>query len=199
MTVCTNRMQQAIDWRDFRQLHRQQLPDSVRPWLLDRGSLTERLIKASNGNFRVELIEQSWRVPTADEAALLEMKPRQKALIREVLLFCNDEPWVYARSIIPFSSLQGSLRFLRKLKNSALGALLFKDPYLMRSHFEIANIRLPNYLIPVEGADSVFGRRSLFFLHEQPLSVAEIFLPACKLGAHHKQTNQLSPHAEIAL
>ncbi len=199
MTASTNPMQNAIDWRDFRQLHRQQLPDAVRPWLLDRGSLTERLLKASHGHFRVELIEQSWRVPTVDEAALLEMKPRQKALIREVLLICNDEPWVYARSIIPFNSLQGSLRFLRKLKNSALGALLFKDPNLMRSHFEVTNIQLPNSLIPVDGTSSVFGRRSLFHLHKQPLSVAEIFLPACQLSANHKQTNQLSPHGEIGL
>lgn len=192
-------MQNTIDWRDFRQLHRQQLPDAVRPWLLDRGSLTERLIKASNSNFRVELISQRWGVPTADEAALLALKPRQQALIREVLLVCNDEPWVYARSILPFNSLQGSLRFLRKLKNSALGALLFKDPYLMRSHFEVANIKLPNPLIPIDASTSVFGRRSLFILHDQPLSVAEIFLPACQLGIHHKQTNQLSPHGEIGL
>lgn len=175
-------MQTIIAWRDFRQLQHQQLPHAVRSWLLDPNSLTERLIKASAGNFRVQLLEQSWRVPTLDETILLAIKPRQKALIREVLLVCNDEPWVYARSVIPYSSLQGSLRFLRKLKNSSLGSMLFKDPHLQRSHFEIAHIKLPHHLIPVTTSATVFGRRSLFYLHKKPLSVAEIFLPACQLS-----------------
>ena len=192
-------MKQKICWRNMRQLTRQQLPDTVRPWLLDRGSLTARLIKASHGNFRVQLLEQSWRVPTDDEAALLNMKQRQKALVREVLLICNDEPWVYARSVIPFSSLQGPLRFLRKLQNSALGALLFKDPFLVRSHFEVADITLPNNLIPVENSANTFGRRSLFYLQNQPLLVAEIFLPACQLSQNPGTTNQLSLHGEIGL
>lgn len=172
----------SIPWRDFRQLSQQQLPATVRPWLLDRGSLTARLIKAGNGNFRVERISQGWQVPTPDEAALLQLKPRQAALVREVFLWCNDEPWVYARSVIPASSLSGSLGFLRKLHNSALGGLLFKDPFLQRGVFEVAAIQLPCVRIPVAGNARVYGRRSEFRLRQQPLLVAEIFLPACRLA-----------------
>jgi chorismate lyase len=170
-----------IHWQDFRRLNYQQLPYSVRPWLLDRRSLTARLIEASNGDFRVERISQGWQVPTLDEALLLKLKPRQKALVREVLLYCHNEPWVYARSVIPPASLAGSLRFLRKLKNSALGSLLFKDPHLQRSPFAVAAVQLSNLNIPVDSDARVFGRRSLFHLYQQPLLVAEIFLPACKL------------------
>lgn len=171
-----------IHWQDFRRLSHQQLPYPVRPWLLDRRSLTARLIEASGGHFRVERISQGWQVPTQDEALLLKLKPRQKALVREVILYCNNEPWVYARSVIPPASLAGSLRFLRKLKNSALGSLLFKDPHLARSPFEVAVIQLPQTQIPVNSVNKVFGRRSLFHLYQQPLLVAEIFLPACKLN-----------------
>lgn len=174
-------MLSAIHWQDFRQLNRQQLPSSVLPWLLDRSSLTGRLIQASNGHFRVERISQGWQVPTPDEAALLQLKPRQRALVREVFLWCNDEPWVYARSVIPVSSLAGPLGFLRKLKNSALGGLLFKDPFLQRGVFEVAAIQLPVKVIPFASDACVYGRRSLFRLHRQPLLVAEIFLPACQL------------------
>ncbi len=170
-----------IHWQDFRRLNQQQLPYSVRPWLLDRRSLTARLMAASGGDFRVERISQGWQVPTLDEALLLKLKPRQKALVREVLLYCHNEPWVYARSVIPAASLAGKLRFLRKLKNSALGGLLFKDPNLQRSPFEVAAIQLPDDNIPIDNESKVYGRRSLFHLYHQPLLVAEIFLPACKL------------------
>ena len=76
--------------------------------------------KIRRGDFEVQVINQSWHLPTLDEAKLLGLKTRQKALIREVLLLCHGTPWVYARSVIPHPSLEGELRFLRKLKNSAL-------------------------------------------------------------------------------
>lgn len=171
----------AIDWQDVHKLNQRQLPAPVRSWLLDKGSLTERLIAASSGNFRVERISQGWQVPTSDEAALLHLKPRQVALVREVYLYCYGEPWIYARSVMPKTSLDGQLGFLRKLKNSALGGLLFKDPFLQRSAFEVAVIELPCDTIPFVGNEKVFGRRSLFHLKRQPLLVAEIFLPPCQL------------------
>lgn len=174
-------MPEPIRWHDFRHLTRQQLPLAVRPWLLDRGSLTGRLVRASAGDFRVERIFQGWQVPTPDEARLLGLAPRQVALVREVFLRCHDEPWVYARSVMPVGSLAGSLGFLRKLKNTALGALLFSDPFLERGEFEVAAFSLPCATIPVAGSGQVYGRRSLFRLQRQPLLVEEFFLPACRL------------------
>lgn len=175
-------MSQTINWTSCNPLVKNRLPANVRGWLLDEGSLTSRLIAASGGDFRVEVVRQSWGVPTADEAKRLGMQPRETGLIREVLLLCHGEPWVFARSVIPHQSLTGSLRFLRRLKNQALGGLLFRDPSLRRSHFDIACIHLPHPAIPVDGKTDVYGRRSLFYLRGRPLLVAEIFLPACRLG-----------------
>lgn len=160
-------------WRDVKKVDQTQIPVSVKAWLLDQGSLTQRLIAASNGHFRVECLHQGFVVPLLNEAQLLGLKPRQKAWIREVCLYCYDEPWVYARSIVPVSSLLGRLRFLRQLKNTALGSLLFKDPFLQRSHFEVSIIG--------EASQKVFARRSLFLFYQQPLLVAEFFLPSCRL------------------
>ncbi len=175
----------TIGWHDQRCYSLRQLPAPVRPWLLDSSSLTARLIEASNGQFRVKVLRQSWRLPSLNEAQALGIKPRQHALVREVLLMCNGVPWVYARSVIPASSLTGRLRFLRRLQDSALGALLFKAPNLRRSRFDIAVIResaQPRALRAVTGGDTVYGRRSLFELYGKQLLVAEIFLPTCELG-----------------
>ncbi len=168
-------------WKKHSRLNHKELPREIRRVLLDSGSLTARLMKASEGDFSVQVLAQSWRRPYLNESQLLGIEPRQKALIREVLLLCHGQPWVYARSVIPHQSLQGRLGFLRHLKNSALGALLFKDPFLRRSHFQITQIELPQKDIPITGQARVFGRRSLFHLYGQPLLVAEVFLPDCRL------------------
>ncbi|TNF03598.1 MAG: chorismate lyase [Gammaproteobacteria bacterium] len=152
----------------------------LRSWLLDRGSLTERLIKLSRGDFCVQVIRQEMSLPRPSEHAALGMGHRQLALIREVILLGGGRPWVYARSVIPQTSLSGRLRCLRKLDNRPLGALLFSDPHMRRGAIELASqdtrhTPLPGPLQAIQAVIS--GRRSLFWLDNKPLLVCEMFLP----------------------
>ena len=126
-----------LRWRDGRQFLRPQLPALLRPWLFAEGSLTQRLIAASGGDFRVRLLSQSWRRPVLAEARLVDLAPTAHALVREVILYGAGQAWVYARSILPVQTLTGDLRRLRKLQNSSLGALLFTYPHLQRRPFEL--------------------------------------------------------------
>lgn len=173
----------APNWRDHRRLTSRQLPYSVARWLLDRGSLTERLIRHSQGQFRVEVIHQGWQHPQPHEARLLRLRCRKQVMIRETLLLCNDVPHVFARSAIPVRTLSGPRRRLRKLSNQSLGALLFKDPTLRRSPFQVALASPHQFGVPADlaatlpQAEPLWGRRSLFHLNGHPLLVAEIFLP----------------------
>jgi chorismate lyase len=165
-----------------------QLNPLWRSWLLDQGSLTQRLINASNGAFQVRKLRQGWQQPTCSEARCLGLKPRQLAIVREVELLCHGEPWVYARSVFPQQTLIGRLRSLKKLDTRPLGALLFSDPTMKRTHFEVAalyNAQLANYF-PNDTDNSenfAWGRRSLFFLDKKPILVAEVFLPAMEQHA----------------
>lgn len=166
-------------WRDFRCLNNRQLPSRVRPWLLDTGSLTSRLVKASRGDFRVQVLSQGWQRPRASEAQLLGMGDREVGIVREVALLCHGEPWVFARSVMPARSLGGRLRHLRKLRNSALGALLFSDPSMHRAPYEVAPIPGSAASLPesLRTSTTLWGRRSCFYLGGLPLMVSEIFLP----------------------
>ncbi len=152
----------------------------MRSWLLDPGSLTERLVQLSHGQFRVQVIKQRMGRPRLSEQRLLGMPARQQALIREVILFGNNQPWVYARSVIPQQTLSGRLRSLKKLDNRPLGALLFSEPGMRRGAIEVARqdtrtLPLPS---PLHGVNAVIsGRRSLFWLDDKPLLVCEMFLP----------------------
>lgn len=175
-------MQAAIHWQAYRPTL--QLPAVAKSWLLDEQSLTAKLINASQQQFRVQRLKQVWGVPRLSERQALNMRPREIALIREVLLYCQEQPWVYARSILPYQSLNGSLRYLKQLHNQSLGQQLFKHPALERQAFEVAQITMPNLDIPVQTEQSLFARRSVFSLQQQKLLVAEIFLPASPLYPH---------------
>lgn len=167
------------NWQNYCHYINAQLPSSTKSWLLDSGSLTQRLIKASNNQFRVELISQSWQTPRLSEQILLGIPFREKAIVREVALLCMDQPWVFARSVIPASSMEGSIRRLRKLKNRPLGEMLFKDPTMKRDAFQLAAIDGNSDQIPESLRQPIplWGRRSKFKLGNNPLMVSEIFLP----------------------
>ncbi len=167
-------------WHRFRRVPSFYLPDIWRDWVLDRGSLTQRLVRASDGHFSVRVIRQQWQEPNPDEALLLGSPVKSRALIREVELLCHGQVWVIARSVIPYTTLTGAERQLTALGNRSLGTFLFKSRAMKRGPLQITKIA-PEHLSMQAGQtmhNALWGRRSVFFLHDKPLLVSELFLPA---------------------
>lgn len=171
-------------WRHWRRWPAGELGGSVRGLLLDQGSLTARLVAASNGHFAVRVLGQSWQRPLPGERDALGLKQGAHALVREVALCGHGEPWVFARSVLPAASLTGDLRHLRRFGARSLGAMLFADPQLVRGDFELALIGPEDPLLPaaLRGPHALWARRSVFRLRGKPLLVQEVFLPACGIG-----------------
>lgn len=174
----------ALRWQPLRPRALNLLP-TQRPaprllhWLADTGSLTARLQHKSHGHFRVEILRQVIARPQLSEQRALGMKRSHVALIREVVLYGQDEPWVFARSVLPLSSLTGSLRHLRKQGTKPLGAFLFSHPYLKRSPISIAAIKPQSGYVPAALLNNkLWARRSVFYLMDKPLLVSEVFLQA---------------------
>ncbi len=167
-------------WHAFRRVPSFYLPYEWRDWILDRGSLTQRLIQASNGDFSVKVIRQQWLNPNHDEALLLGCPITSYALIREVELLCHNEPWVIARSIIPSSTLRGEERQLKSLGNRSLGSFLFKSKAMERGPLQITQASPESLTMQTRETiqGSLWGRRSVFYLHKRPLLVSELFLPS---------------------
>ena len=151
---------------------------SLRAWLLDSGSLTAKLIKLSHGEFRVEVLQQLPARASRSEAFALGIGVHELCLVREVILKGRDKPWVFARSVLPLSSLTGSLRHLRKQGTRPLGAFLFSQPHLSRSPIALSLISRHHSYVPAELIQnhSLWGRRSVFSLDGKPLLVSEVFL-----------------------
>ncbi len=160
-----------LHWHHFQRVPQHLLHEPWREWVLDRGSLTERLVEQSEGDFRVEVIRQGSGFPIATEQQALGLRRRQACIIREVALLCHGEPWVYARSIVPTTTLTGSARRLAHLGNKPLGAFLFNAPDMHRGPLELTRYEK---LFPQEPG-SGWGRRSVFYLGEKPLLVCEFF------------------------
>jgi len=176
-------------WRFKAQVFNHMLSNKMACWLFDPASLTARLIAACDGQFRVQVISQAWGSPMFNELKRLGMRLREKALIREVFLYCDDEPWVFARTVIPRSTLTGKQKYLANLGSRPLGAVLFADPNMRRDHFEVACMRPGEVLYAhanqlnsaksdSEQPEYIWGRRSAFYLSDKPLLVNEVFLPA---------------------
>ena len=142
----------------------------MRTWLFNDDSLTARLTAGCAGKFRVEVLKQRYARAHKNEARLLGIPFRQVALLREVTLYCDSVPVVYARSIIPLKTLTGKQKRLAYLGDRPLGGFLFSCPSVQRDEVQLAHLRT------VE-AETVWGRRSIFRLAGKPLLVTEIFLP----------------------
>jgi chorismate--pyruvate lyase len=170
-------------WRIGNQVINDTIPSQILCWLFDPASLTSRLVAACSKTFRVQVLEQTWRTPMHSELRRLGMPCRQTALIREVLLFCGETPWVFARTVIPQRTLTGKRKFLANLGTKPLGAVLFADPHMKRDEIEVARLSAgqPLYERAVQALSDVpptiWGRRSVFYLQDKPLLVNEIFLP----------------------
>tara|TARA_R110001583_G_scaffold3812_1_gene23252 strand:+ start:2591 stop:3193 length:603 start_codon:yes stop_codon:yes gene_type:complete len=173
------------------------LHENIQSWLLDPNSLTARL-KSHCHQFRVELLGQSIEICQENEAVAL-IPAGEEILVREVLLFCDEKPQVFARSLLPLSSLTGAEQALANLGTQSLGQVLFNNPSLERQTIEVAvfdttspvgklakQLSLPEQCL--SSPEKLWGRRSIFVLEGKPLMVAEVFLP----GAFaYKQTANL--------
>lgn len=199
--VLTNPRQMPTEprWQPCERFTSGALPASCRNWLLDDGSLTGRLMELDMGAFSILRLYQGWQVPLPSERRLLGIPCRQQAIVREVALRLGGEPLVFARSVMPISSLTGRLAHLRRLQNKPLGAILFSHAGMHRSPFELARIPGNSSYLPshLHQAEPAWGRRSRFEINGNGIMVSEVFLerftpwPAI-LPVHRTQRGKVS-------
>ncbi len=152
------------------------------PWLRDRGSLTQR-IQQHCTRFAVRGVRSGLARIALDEAALLGVAPPHLAYSREVFLYADGRPVVFAHSACARRHLRGAWSAVGGLGNRPLGALLFAHPLVERRplHYKALRRVHPLYQRAATGLDNppdrLWARRSLFYLHGAPLLVTEVFLP----------------------
>jgi chorismate--pyruvate lyase len=171
-------------WRSWRLLRRHQLPHGLWHWLMERDSMTERLRQKVGDTLTVQVHHHGWQRPRWDEQQCLTLAKNIRAIVREVTLYGNDQPWIAARSIFPQNAVRGKGQKLRGLGEQPLGEILFADRQLKRGELEVALLRpwhsdyqrAANVL--ANPPPVLWARRSVLSFYYQPILVSEIFLPA---------------------
>jgi chorismate--pyruvate lyase len=155
---------------------------ALRPWLHDHGSLTQR-IRQRCRHFAVQPVRSGLARIAFDEAALLGIAPHRLAWSREVFLHADGQPVVFAHSTCAQVHLRGAWSSMSDLGNRSLGSLLFTHPLVIRQplHYKALRSQHPLYrsaaAVLTDAPDRLWARRSLFYLHDAPLLVTEVFLP----------------------
>jgi len=179
-------------WQEPDHVSLRGLSVALRSWVLDDGSLTQRLKDACQGDFCVQVISQRYQRPLANERNILSMNDRDAALVRQVRLLCAGQPWVFARTVIPVSSLKGGCRRLTRLGSKPLGAMLFANRTVQRGKMQVARMQRGQDFFKMammglddeqrQQTDEIWGRRSIFHFADSPLLVCEVFLPSLGLN-----------------
>jgi chorismate--pyruvate lyase len=153
----------------------------LKDWLFDTGSLTERLITQCT-SFHLTLIGQRQAQISLEEfqrvcCAEQEFNPQQWQ-VREVLLWGDNQPWVFARSIIPQKLCETDFV---NLNTKPLGQLIFNDKRFKRMPFEVTNMcSSKDFLaqLHIFSETDLWGRRSAFSFEDLKMTVSEVFLPS---------------------
>ena len=176
-------LQQPAPWRLASCISHHIIPNELRDFLLDPGSTTRRMQREYASQTKVQLLKQNWSYPYYQEAEQLQIPLRQYAFIRETYLSCQGKTWMYAKAVFPQYFFTGkNQRLLKELDLRPLGKLLFRDPTMQRSEFEIALLKTHhleyqwatrNILKPTQ----LWARRSMIQLQTKPLLLTEVFFP----------------------
>lgn len=163
---------------DWRSVNATDLTADQSDWLLDAGSLTAKL-KTLNNDFAVTVIGQTEGYAADCEYHALHMH-HERIMIREVLLSLQGQPWVFARSIIPYQQLRANPE-LTHLGDQPLGEHLFARKDTTAGPIEIAEFsalsgagQLNQQLH--QRVQSLWGRRRVFSVSGTRILVSEVFL-----------------------
>ena len=177
MKIHQNHSQSCQHW-----LKKPILARVLQSWLIDNGSLTARL-QLHYSHFAVKPVAVKYAKPIANESALLHLPAYKTTLIREVLLMGNNQPVVFAHSVLPRASLRGSWNGLGRLGNKPLGATLFANQKVKRMPLSYKKLSPHHKLFQRATAHLsikptyLWARRSIFSLNCAKILVTEIFLP----------------------
>ena len=159
------KLEQISSWNTYEAIEHKLTNAEIKSWLLEQGPITKRI--KSIAEFRLELIQDELSDATDDEILFLKIDS-EEIRIREVILYGNENPIVFARTIIPNTTIEKGLKELGKIGNKPLGDILFEKDIFFKEDIVFATFK---------DEESLFwGRKIKYTVKDQPFSVMEVFL-----------------------
>ena len=171
-----------VQWLPAERLGQLTIDAQVRPWMIGKGLLTQRLKAVCGERFGLRLLDQWTGVLGAAYQSALRSTDNA-GLFRDVEMSSNDSVWVFEQTVMPDSTLVAH-PWLAELGESALGETLSDLSGVERSSYEYAWLpageavtarALRNARVTSAG---LWARRSRLSLRGAPLLIQELFFPA---------------------
>jgi chorismate-pyruvate lyase len=181
MTQSRVRPFEAVQWQPAERLGQLSVDAHLRPWMIGKGLLTLRL-KGACGEFDLRLVDQ-WTGTLTPALKSVLRTDDHAGLFRDVEMFCNEQVWVFAQTVVPDSTLCAH-PWLAELGDSALGETLSDLSGVERGPYEYAWLPAADPLTQRALRDAeitpagLWARRSRLTLRNAPLVDQELFLPA---------------------
>ena len=151
-------------------------------WLNCESFITQKL-KDLTGDATLKLLNQSLSSTNKWERKILEVDDHI-VLRRDILMYSNETPCWYARTVVPESTHAANTSLFARLEHETLGHLIFFDNQITRSSIEKYSINSLSteysWLTPSisESSPNLWMRKSRFHIHKTwPLFLMEIYLP----------------------
>lgn len=154
----------------------------LRPWLIGKGLLTQRLKQTCGARFALRLVDQWTGLLSPSHKAALRTEDHA-GLFRDAEMCCGDTVWVFSQSIVPDSTLCVH-PWLAELGDSALGETLAELSAVERGRYEYAWLPAEEAVTARALRDAeikpagLWARRSRITLRAAPLLTQELFLPS---------------------
>lgn len=172
----------SIQWLPAERLGQLAVEAGLRPWLIGKGLLSQRLKAACRERFALRLVDQWSGLLTSSQKLGLRADDNA-GLFRDVELCCGEQVWVFAQTVAPDSTL--CLHpWLAELGDTALDEILEGLSGTDRGAYEYAWLPADDPLTERALRDAevrpagLWARRSRVTLRAAPLLMQEVFLPA---------------------
>ena len=159
------KLKQISQWISYEAMNAQLKSKIIKSWLLEEGPITKRI--ESNEKFELKLLRDDLgNVSKLDRLFLGHLSGDIK--IREVILYGDKNPRVYAQSIIPVETINQGLSKLGELGTKPLGDILFEKNIFKKEDTIFAQFK--------DDKNIFWGRKTKYNVKNKPFSVMEVFL-----------------------
>jgi chorismate--pyruvate lyase len=163
----------SVQWQPAERLGQLVVDPHLRPWLIGKGMLTQRLKGVCGPRFALRMLDHWTGLLNASHKAAMRVHDNA-GLFCDVEMLCGEQPWVFSQTVIPDATLCAH-PWLAELGDSALDDMLNDLSGVERRSDSMTARALRDAHIKPDG---LWARRTRVTLRSAPMLVHELFLPA---------------------
>ena len=157
---------------------------NMNQWVKNKSSLTDRIKKIAN--LKIRLVANNYKNKNLllSEKNFFPLHKAENIFLREVIIFANGVPIMYARTVLPRKYLRGYWNDIKKLNTNSLSRIVYENPSIKRSNFSYLAPSLNNKILKkinslkIDSKNLVIGRQSYFEYKRKNILLTEYFFEA---------------------